>query len=101
MVTWLARPRRPSSSKTRMACGVDGCDECASTSAQARRAEELLAAIARILRDYDRFRARAEALAHRIPRVDGARRGAERIREILREVTTPSLGRRIRDPRSE
>jgi len=47
------------------------------------RERELLAAIDTILSDYPRFRARAEELAARLPVVDGARRGAERMRAIV------------------
>jgi UDP:flavonoid glycosyltransferase YjiC (YdhE family) len=46
------------------------------------REEALLGVIETILADYDSYRARAEALARRLPVVDGARRGAERIRTI-------------------
>jgi UDP:flavonoid glycosyltransferase YjiC (YdhE family) len=49
------------------------------------REKQLIAAIDTILGDYERFRGRAEALAKRLPVVDGARRGAERIREIVEE----------------
>jgi UDP:flavonoid glycosyltransferase YjiC (YdhE family) len=49
------------------------------------REEDLLAAIETILGDYGRYRASAEALAQRLPRVDGAQRGAERIRAIAIE----------------
>jgi UDP:flavonoid glycosyltransferase YjiC (YdhE family) len=48
------------------------------------REEDLLRAVDAILADYDGYRARAEALAGRLPRIDGARRGAERIRAIAR-----------------
>jgi UDP:flavonoid glycosyltransferase YjiC (YdhE family) len=46
------------------------------------RERDLISAIDTILSRYEYFRSRAEALADRLPAVDGARRGAERIREI-------------------
>lgn len=49
------------------------------------REETLLDAIEAILRDYGRYRANAEALARRLPRIDGAQRGAERIKAIAIE----------------
>ena len=49
------------------------------------REEALLGAIDKILADYDRYRASAEALAKRLPVVDGAQRGAERIKAIAIE----------------
>jgi UDP:flavonoid glycosyltransferase YjiC (YdhE family) len=49
------------------------------------REQDLLAAIEAILADYPRYRANAEALAQRLPRVDGAQRGAERIQAIAIE----------------
>lgn len=52
------------------------------------RERDLSAAIAAILGDYDHFRDRAAALAARLPAVDGARRAAERIREIIEENAT-------------
>jgi UDP:flavonoid glycosyltransferase YjiC (YdhE family) len=47
--------------------------------------EALLGAITTILGDYETYRARAEALARRLPMVDGAQRGAERIKAIAIE----------------
>ena len=49
------------------------------------REEALLGAIETILGDYERYRARAEALARRLPVIDGAQRGAERIKAIAIE----------------
>jgi UDP-N-acetylglucosamine:LPS N-acetylglucosamine transferase len=49
------------------------------------REEALLGAIETILADYERYRASAEALARRLPVIDGARRGAERIKAIAIE----------------
>jgi UDP:flavonoid glycosyltransferase YjiC (YdhE family) len=49
------------------------------------REETLLRAIETILADYERYRASAEDLAQRLPMVDGAQRGAERIRAIAIE----------------
>jgi UDP:flavonoid glycosyltransferase YjiC (YdhE family) len=49
------------------------------------REEALLGAIETILGDYERYRASAEALARRLPVIDGARRGAERIKAIAIE----------------
>jgi UDP:flavonoid glycosyltransferase YjiC (YdhE family) len=49
------------------------------------REEALLRAIEAILADYPRYRASAEALAKCLPVIDGAVRGAERIRAIAIE----------------
>jgi UDP:flavonoid glycosyltransferase YjiC (YdhE family) len=49
------------------------------------READLLVAIETILGDYRRYRANAEALAQRLPAVDGAQRGAERIKAIAIE----------------
>jgi len=49
------------------------------------REEALLDAIETILRDYETYRSRAEALARRLPVIDGAQRAAERIKEIAIE----------------
>jgi UDP:flavonoid glycosyltransferase YjiC (YdhE family) len=49
------------------------------------REEDLLGAVERILAGYGSYRARAEALAQRLPLVDGALKGAERIRAIAIE----------------
>jgi UDP:flavonoid glycosyltransferase YjiC (YdhE family) len=49
------------------------------------REEALVRAIDTILADYDRYRTRAEALAKRLPVIDGALRGAERIKAIAIE----------------
>jgi UDP:flavonoid glycosyltransferase YjiC (YdhE family) len=49
------------------------------------REEALLRAIETILADYERYRARAEALAQRLPVIDGALKGAERIKAIAIE----------------
>jgi UDP:flavonoid glycosyltransferase YjiC (YdhE family) len=49
------------------------------------REEALIGAIERIFGDYDRYRARAEALAQRLPVIDGAQKGAERIKAIAIE----------------
>ncbi|MCP5067466.1 MAG: glycosyltransferase family 1 protein, partial [bacterium] len=49
------------------------------------RGEDLLAAIDTILEDYETYRANAEALAKRLPLIDGAQRGAERIKAIAME----------------
>jgi UDP:flavonoid glycosyltransferase YjiC (YdhE family) len=47
------------------------------------RGEDLLESIETILEEYGAYRARAEALARRLPVVDGAQRGAERIKAIV------------------
>lgn len=47
------------------------------------RERELLGAIETILANLDTYRSNAEALANRLPAIHGARRGAERIREIV------------------
>jgi UDP:flavonoid glycosyltransferase YjiC (YdhE family) len=47
--------------------------------------EALLRAVETILADYDRYRTRAEALAQRLPVIDGALKGAERIKAIAKE----------------
>lgn len=52
------------------------------------RERDLTAAIAAILGDYENFQSRAAALAALLPAASGARRGAERIREITGEHTT-------------
>jgi len=49
------------------------------------REEALLGAIETILGDYESYRTRAEALARRLPVIDGAQRGAERIKAIAIE----------------
>jgi len=49
------------------------------------REQALLGAIETILGDYDRYRSSAEVLAQRLPVVDGAQRGAERIKAIVIE----------------
>ncbi len=49
------------------------------------REEALLGAVETILGEYERYRSRAEALARRLPVVDGAQRGAERIKAIAIE----------------
>ena len=49
------------------------------------REEALLEAIATILGDYQTYRTRAEALARGLPVIDGAQRGAERIKAIAVE----------------
>ena len=54
------------------------------------RAEALLGAVEVVLRDYDRYRANAERLARRLPVVDGALRGAARIKAIL--IEQPRIG---------
>jgi UDP:flavonoid glycosyltransferase YjiC (YdhE family) len=46
------------------------------------RKEDLLESVERILEGYDGYRGRAEALARRLPWLDGAQRGAERIKAI-------------------
>ena len=51
------------------------------------REEDLTAAIETILGDYGTYRANAEALAQRLPVVDGAQRGAERIKAIAIECS--------------
>jgi UDP:flavonoid glycosyltransferase YjiC (YdhE family) len=53
------------------------------------RERDLIAAIDTILSNYEGFRRRAAALAARLPAVDGARQGAERIREIAEETASP------------
>lgn len=50
------------------------------------REKHLRDAIDRILGDYERYRERAEALARRLPVVDGAARAADRILDIQAEV---------------
>lgn len=52
------------------------------------RERDLIAAISTVLRDYEGFRGRAAALAARLPAVDGARRGAGRIRQIAEETAS-------------
>jgi UDP:flavonoid glycosyltransferase YjiC (YdhE family) len=49
------------------------------------REEALLGAIESILGDYETYRTRAEALARGLPVIDGAQRGAERIKAIAIE----------------
>lgn len=49
------------------------------------RATDLLKAIEKILIHYDEYRKNAETLANRLPVVDGAQKGAERIKAILME----------------
>jgi UDP:flavonoid glycosyltransferase YjiC (YdhE family) len=49
------------------------------------REDALLGAVETILGDYERYRASAEALARRLPVIDGAKRGAERIKAIAIE----------------
>jgi UDP:flavonoid glycosyltransferase YjiC (YdhE family) len=61
------------------------------------REEALLGAIERILGDYERYRANAEALAQRLPVIDGARKGAERIKAIAMEC----LGEEENRPRAQ
>jgi UDP:flavonoid glycosyltransferase YjiC (YdhE family) len=65
------------------------------------REEELLAAIERILASYDAYRDRAEALARRLPMIDGAQRGAERIKAIAIENTRCGRSRAARSETSE
>jgi len=50
------------------------------------REEALLRAVETILKDYETYRARAEALARRLPVIDGALKGAERIKAIAIEL---------------
>ena len=59
------------------------------------RERDLIAAIDAILGHYEGFRGRAAALADRLPAVDGARRGAERIREIAEETGYGGLSRSL------
>ena len=49
------------------------------------REGDLLRAIEKILGDYEAYRTRAEALARRLPMIDGAQRAAERIKGIAIE----------------
>ena len=60
------------------------------------REEALLGAIETILADYETYRNRAEALARGLPRIDGAQRGAERIKSIAIEC----LGEEESSPRA-
>lgn len=48
--------------------------------------KELLNAIETILTDYNKYRKNANALANRLPLVDGAQKGAERIKAIVMEI---------------
>jgi UDP:flavonoid glycosyltransferase YjiC (YdhE family) len=61
------------------------------------REDALLGAIDKILGDYEKYRTRAEALARRLPMIDGAQRAAERIRAIAIEC----LGDKKSVPRVE
>ena len=47
--------------------------------------KELLNAIGTILSDYNKYQKKANALANRLPVVDGAQKGAERIKTIVME----------------
>ena len=49
------------------------------------REEDLLRAVEEILADYEGYRARADRLARRLPVIDGALKGAERIKAIAVE----------------